>query len=182
MNDYQKNIEQFKEDLLNLSNQTIIDLTDILMDKNIVYQFKRTSSDIVIYLFEYDYELLGLTFYGLDKDFNQYTEHISIPSKFPDVNWKDITRQSIYKFENDKSFKIYSDDDNSDKSEEQLFNNYLAEKNELFESWFFDCWKKATKGIELIKDAYFSIHDTDKRIDLSTMTEISEEQIINKHK
>lgn len=179
MNDYQKNIEQFKEDLLNLSNQTINDLTDILMDKNIVYQFKRTNSDIVVYLFEYDFELLGLNFYGLDKDLNQYTEHISIPTKFPEEDWKNITRKSIYAFESDKIMKRYNK--GLEEAEIKLYDEYFEEKNDLFERWFFDCWEKASKDIELTKGVYFSIHDTDERIDLSTMTEISDEEIINKH-
>jgi hypothetical protein len=182
MNDYQKNIELFKNDLQALSNQTIKDVNDILMNKSIVFQYKRTDTDIVIFLFEYDYELLGLSFYGLDKDFNQYTEQISIPTKFPDENWKNITQQSIYKFENEKVFKIYSKGDDSDKNEEELFNEYLTEKNDLFESWFCDCWKKASRDIQLRKGVYFSIHDTNERLDLSSMTEITHEEIINRHK
>ena len=180
MNEYQENIEQFKKDLLNLSNQTIKDLNDILMNRNIVYQFNRTNSDIVVYLFEYDFELLGLSFYGLDKDLNQYTEHISIPTKFPDENWKRITRKSICSFENGKIMKRYNE--GFDKAELKLYDKYFEEKNDIFESWFFDCWEKASKDIELKKGAYFSIHDTSKRIDLLSMTEISDEEIINKHK
>nr|WP_199001328.1 hypothetical protein [Flavobacterium sp. ASV13] len=180
MSDYQKNIEQFKKDLLNLSNQTINDLNDILMNRSIVYQFNRSNSDIVIYLFEYDFELLGLTFYGLDKNFNQYTEHISIPTKFPEENWKNITCKSIYSFESDKIMKRYNE--GLDEIEVKLYEEYFEEKYNIFESWFFDCWKKAIKDVELKKGVYFSIHDTDERIDLSSMEEISKEEIINKYK
>ncbi|TDQ77890.1 hypothetical protein [Sphingobacterium yanglingense] len=178
MNEYQKYLEQFKQDLQRLSEQTISDIRDILMDKSIVYQYKRTNEDIVVYLFEYDFELLDLTFYGLDKNLSQYTEHISIPSKFPEKDWKTITRNSIYSFESEKTMKRY--DDNVDQDESRLYDSYFDEKNEAFENWFFDCWKEASQGIELQKGMYFSIHDTGDRIDLSTMTEVSEEEIVRR--
>ncbi|MDR2285614.1 MAG: hypothetical protein LBE37_20545 [Sphingobacterium sp.] len=177
-NEYQKNLEQFKKDLQCLSHQTIIDIRDILMDRSIVYQYKRTNADIVVYLFEYDFELLDLTFFGLDKNLSQYTEHISIPSTFPEEDWKTITRNSIYNFESEKTMKRY--DENVDQDESSSFDDYFDEKNEAFENWFLDCWKEASQGIELDKGLYFSIHDTGERLDLSSMTEVSEQEIINR--
>lgn len=148
------------------------------MDRSIVYQYKRTNEDIVVYLFEYDFELLDLTFYGLDKNLSQYTDHISIPSKFPENDWKTITRKSIYNFESEKTMKRY--DENADQDECRLYDSYFDEKNDVFENWFLDFWKEASQGIELQKGMYFSMHDTGDKLDLSTMTEVSEEEIMNR--
>ncbi len=179
MNEYQEKLELFKEDLLSLSNQTIIDLKGILLNKIITYQLNRNDSDIVVYLFEYDFELLGLTFYGLDKNLDQYTEHISLPTKFPDKNWGNITRESLFRFENEKTMKRYGE--SCSEKEANSFDEYFVKKRTAFENWFLTCWKEAMKGIELKKGAYFSIHDTDDRIDLSSMKEINDDDIIKKY-
>ncbi|WP_299117430.1 hypothetical protein [uncultured Winogradskyella sp.] len=178
MKEYKDKLLQFKEHLSKLSNQTIIDLKGILSDEIIEYQLKRTNSDIIVYLFEYGYEMLDLTFYGLDKYFQQYTEHISLPTKFPNKDSEFITSDDIYQFENKKAIKSYNNE--LTEHEKDLINAYHTEKTKIFESWFSNCWKKASIGIELTKDAYFSIHDTNCRIDLSTMKEISHTEIIKK--
>ena len=178
--EYQEKIEQFKEYLLKLSNQMTTDLKNILLDKIITYELKRNNSDIVIYLFEYGFELLDLTFYGLDKNLQQYTEHISLPTKFPDNNWTNITPEQIYIFENEKTMIRFKE--NCSEQEIDLYDKYFVKKYEVFEDWFITLWKEAIKNIELKKSAYFSIHDTDERIDLSTMKEIKYEEIRSKHK
>ncbi|CAI8182429.1 MAG: Uncharacterised protein [Formosa sp. Hel1_33_131] len=180
MEEYQKNLEQFRDDLSKLSNQTIIDLKGILLNKIVTYEFNRNESGVVAYLFEYDFELLGLTFYGLDKYLSQYTEHIALPTKFPDDNWKNITQESIYHFESKKTMKRYDEDCN--KQEIKLFDEYFVKKYNIFKNWFFICWKKATKGIELKKGAYFSMHDTNYLTELKTMKEIEYDEVKEKHK
>lgn len=178
--EYQEKLEQFEEYLQKLSNQTTTDLKSILLDKIITYELKRDYSDIVIYSFEYGFELLDLTFYGLDKNLQQYTEHISLPTKFPDNNWTNITPEPIFVFENKKT--MIRCNENCSEQEIELYDEYFTKKYKIFEDCFLTRWKEATKDIELKKGAYFSIHDTNERIDLSTMKEIKYEEIRTKHK
>jgi len=178
MNEYQEKIEEYKEYLSLLSNQIIIDLKGILLDEIIEYEFGKKNSDIVIYLFEYGHELFDLTFYGFDKKFGFYTKLISLPTKFPDENHNCLTSKKNVLFEQEKFINWCEKKISPDEYEE--FEKYLKEKRELFKNWFFSCWKTAKKGIDCKKGFYFSIHDTDERIDLLTMKTIRDKEIMKK--
>ena len=178
MTEYHKNIDNYKKHLSLLSKQIIIDLKAILLDKVIEYELNRTNSDIVIYLFEYGFELFDLTFYGLDKKFDSYTKHISLPTKFPDEKHKCLTPKSVVLFEQ-KKFINSCEGKTSDK-EKKEFSEYLEERKNIFEKWFFSSWEIARTGIDCKKGIYFSIHDTNERIDLLTMETIKDNEIMKK--
>ncbi|WP_139262515.1 hypothetical protein [Chryseobacterium polytrichastri] len=167
------NIE-LKKYLEQISPQLIVDLTDLINDKNINYLNNKSKNNCKALYFEYQYDYLDIIFWSVDQAGERITELIRLPSKKIDridEEWSALIPKQIWEAAADFE-DTYEDDDFDD-----ILDEYNTEKYELFESWFLECWKKATEQTKVEVDAYFSIHDTYFKTDLHSMETINTDEI-----
>ncbi len=174
MKEFELTLNDFKNYLSKLTNQLTSDLKDIIDKKVIVYKEGKSESDIEGYFFEYEYEWLDIIFYGLDKNNDLSTETIKLPTKLIEESYPDsLTSKKMNVFEinieDEYDMDKYSEDEFYD-----LLDNYHEEKYKIFEKWFCDCWKQASDGKDIKTNSYFSVHDTNYKTDLRTMTKIKQ--------
>jgi hypothetical protein len=152
-----------------LSSQLIVDLTDLINGKNIIYLSNKREADTKALYFEYQYDYLDIIFWAVDQSGERITETIKLPLKKDKINdWNALIPKQIWEAAAD-----FEDDD---------LDEYNTQKYELFENWFFECWKKASEKTNVKTDAYFSIHDTYFKTDLNSMDTINTDEISEQYK
>ncbi|ANF49770.1 hypothetical protein A0O34_04090 [Chryseobacterium glaciei] len=163
-----------------ISPMLIVELTELVNDKNINYLNNKSKADTKALYFEYRYDYLNIIFWAVDQEGERITEIIKLPSKEIDIinesdDWDALIPEKIWvtvtAFED-----IYEEDDSDD-----ILDEYNTEKYELFENWFLECWKKASEQTEVKTDAYFSIHDTYFKTDLNSMQTINTDEISKRY-
>lgn len=171
------NIE-LKKYLEQMSSQLVVDLTDLIIGKNIIYLNNKSETDTKVLYFEYQYDYLDIIFWAVDQSGERTTETIKLPSKKADRidGWNAFIPKQIWEAAADFE-DTYEDDDLDD-----ILDEYNTQKYELFENWFLECWKKASEKTNVKTDAYFSIHDTYFKTDLNTMTTINTDEISERYK
>lgn len=182
MEEFKETLAEFKIYLSKITSQMTNDLKTILSKGNIVYKEGKSDDDTAGYFFEYDYELLTVVFWGVDKGINPITETVTLPSQFIEESHPTaLISEEMHEFE----MEIEDEYDNEEYSEEEfdeLFEKYHEDKCEIFENWFCDCWKEASSGIKNDTDSYFSVHDTNYKTDLKTLNEITLDEIEQRYK
>ena len=170
------NIE-LKKYLEQLSLQLIVDLVDLINGKNIIYLNNKKEVDTKALYFEYQYDYLDIIFWTVDQFGERITETIKLPLKKADKtnDWNALIPKQIWEAAAD--FEDNYDDDLDD-----ILDEYNTQKCELFENWFFECWKKASEKANVKTDAYFSIHDTYFKTDLNSMQAINTDEISERYK
>ena len=125
--------------------------------------------------FEYEYELINTKFEAFDDQenilatkYNILLDEINCKTLFP-KEWLD----KQYKMEFEKR-------DANDEEFENSYNEFENKKCEIYEKWFQLCWNNIKTEYNNIPRVYFSIHDTNYKIDLSTGNEIDTDKIWNK--
>ena len=152
--------KELKEYLDTLSEVLTNNLISLLNGENITYLDGKPRSDIAAFNFEYLHDYLNITFFGTDKDGMIITKELKLPINdkkimlLPDAIW-------------DKINEIEANDED-DELEESL-EEYNEEKNEIFESWFTDCWTAASEKFEDPVTAYFSMSEMDSGIELNSL-------------
>jgi hypothetical protein len=68
--------------------------------------------------------------------------------------------------------------DGEDDNYNDFTNEYTQKKEEIFEEWFISCWDKTRREYDNIPPAFFSIHDTNYKINLDTKEKINDDEII----
>ncbi len=161
--------EELKEYLDAASEVLTNDLISLLNGGNITYLDGKQWDNIRAFNFEYLHDYLNIAFFGTDKDGIIITEELKLPINdkkimlLPDTIW-------------DKVNEIEANDE--DDELEQSLEEYNEEKNEIFESWFIDCWTAASEKFEDPVTAYFSISEMDSGIELNSLDMVE----INKDK
>ena len=132
------------------------------------------NSKIYVIFFEYEYEILNTKFEAFDDEekilvakYNILLEEINCKTLFP----KELLDKE-YKMEFEKRDVKDDEFDNS-------YNEFSMGKCEMYEKWFQECWNNIKKEYNNIPKAYFSIHDTSYKIDLSTGNEVDTDKIWN---
>ena len=172
--------EEWKLYLDSLTEQVQADIRNILLTDQIVkYQFGKSRQNIVAFYFEYQYDSMNIMLWAQDKNGDEVADPIEIPTtNNTDKNssWKSLVPENILK-------RVYEMDNTYEGDDyDEIRREYENIKTELFERWFLNCWNTATKEIENIPDAYFSIHDTYFLTDLKTGKEINSDQIAERYK
>lgn len=163
-----------------ISPTLIVELSELLNDKNINYLNNKSKADTKALYFEYQYDYLNIIFWAVDQEGERITEIIKLPSKEIDIinesdDWDALIPEKIWVTVT--AFEDIYEEDNSD----DILDEYNTEKYELFENWFLECWKKAAEQTKVEKDAYFSIHDTYFKTDLHSMETINTDEISKRY-
>lgn len=174
------NIE-LKKYLEQISSQLIVDLTDLINGKDIIYLNNKNETDTKAFYFEYQYDYLDIIFWSVDREGERITETIKFPLKKVDringsSDWNALIPKQIWEVAADFE-DSYEEDELDD-----ILDEYNTEKYELFENWFLECWKKASEKVNVKTDAYFSIHDTYFKTDLNSMETINTDEIAKRYK
>jgi len=166
------NIE-FKEYLNTISYNISNDLKNLLESESLfTYNKGKNFNDIVAFYFEYQYDLLDITFYAIDAKSELICNSISLPTQKEDLKWLHLIPEKIYR----KFQKI------EQKINREKIVRYQQEKENILHKWFQECWDSATSERRARIDSYFSIHDTYFKTDLNTGEELNDEQIQNRYK
>ena len=125
--------------------------------------------------FEYEYEIMNTKFEAFDEKenilvakYNILLDEINCKTLFP-KEWLD----KIYKIEFER--RGTKDDEFNN-----CYNNFENKKCEIYEEWFQLCWNTIKNEYNNFTRAYFSIHDTNYKIDLNTGDEMDTDKIWNK--
>lgn len=172
------NIE-LKRYLDQIGPQLVVDMTELINGKNIIYLNNKSEADTKALYFEYQYDYLDIIFWSVDREGERITETIKLPSKNInriDEEWNVLIPKQIWEAAADFEDN-YKEDDLDD-----LLDEYNTEKYELFENWFLECWKKASENVNVKTDAYFSIHDTYFKTDLRSLETVNTDEISKRYK
>lgn len=122
----------------------------------------KTFDDVVRIHFEYDYDDLNIYFWQEDYDQNVLNDRVLaipinktddlFPNELSDIDLEDELFDQGYSEE-----EIYSN----------ILSNYDEDRCEILEQWFHHCWKNAREKVELTRQAFFSIHDTNSKTKLN---------------
>lgn len=169
---------EFKAFLKDYNDELVRELQEV-MDFNYLkyYSPSNKEKEIVAFLFEYDWE--NLSFYGFAFD-NEMEPLASIKlpvSQKPNKNNEDYSSWFYPKHLYDESIKLIDIVEESDEDLDYDTDDWSNEKNEIFENWFKKGWEEATKKKPTNLLAFFSVHDTNFRTDLSTMEEILDSEM-----
>lgn len=160
--------------------QMIADLKNILLDKAVVYDFGKSRADVSAFYFEYEWEHLDIACWAADNTGEVLNDALILPTEnnskaHPNSKWESFMPEKIAK-------TIFDLLDKYDGEEvEEAIEVYENEKYDLFENWFYDCWKQAINETGLKVDAYFSMHDSGSKVDLNTMEELTDKQISERY-
>ena len=182
-NQFERLNKEWKLYLENSAEQMQEDIRNMLTGKIVRYKQGKVQQDIAALYFEYEYEYMNITFWAENKNEILLTDVTELPTIMrnngkPNSNWKHFIPETIWK-------EVIESEDEFEGDEDEYYearDEYTNKSTELFEKWFFDCWKAAIKGMENIPDAYFSIHDTNWRTDLKTGKEMSIAEISKRYK
>jgi hypothetical protein len=166
---------------------------DIKMQSTIKKILNETIGNNEIYaiFFEYEYEIMDTKFLAVDKfgnelmvKFDILIDELNCKSLFPeewlkkvwDIEYENrIYEEGLFdKAGNEIGWK-YKIDDFID-----CWDEYESKKCEIYEKWFQQCWNKIKTEYNNIFKTYFSIHDTNYKIDLDTGEEILSDKIFEK--
>ncbi|KFF07970.1 hypothetical protein [Chryseobacterium luteum] len=172
---------ELKKYLKQSSVQIIEHLALLLKGENLDYFDGKNKKDIKSLYFEYEYDYLDIMVWAVDEKGEIITHTVTLTSQKKEKsagnsNWNSFLPEKIWMTASGFQYHHEEDDDFHD-----LWDEYNDEKYELFENWFFDCWKKASAQTESRADAYFSIHDTYFRTDLNTFKTISDDDIATRY-
>ncbi|MFD2909018.1 hypothetical protein ACFSX9_09735 [Flavobacterium ardleyense] len=167
------------QDILNLNKefanylekstaQMISDLNDILFDKSVTYRLNYSKASIVTYYFEYEWDILDIAFWAVNKSGEVINEILILPTKKDSKidatgKWNSFLPEKIAKF-------IYDFENNYEGADiDEVLEKYEEEKHILFENWFCNCWTQTIKETDIKVNAYFSIHDTNYKTNLNNL-------------
>ena len=141
----------------------------ILESENLyVYGNGKSFKDVVAFYFEYEYDLLVITFFAVDFEFELVFNPISLPTSMKsDLKWNHLIPEKIY-----RQFQKLE--------QEKPANEIIKyqQKNEIIlYEWFQNCWDSVTSNNRARIDSYFSIHDTYFKTDLNTGEKLNGAQI-----
>ena len=174
MESLEKLNEQLKKHLESISPFLITDFQSLINGENIVYFDGIQQSDVAAFNFEYRHDYLDTTFFGTDKEGIKITGDVGLLIRERSVKF---LPQAIWDRVND------IEDDEGIEDIEEALEEYNDEKYEIFDDWFSNCWKVATKGLENPVTAYFSISELDFGIELNSydMVDINKDQPNKRH-
>ena len=178
-------------DYLELVHTEMVSLLTSLIEKtDFDFLESYTFQDAKAYCFEYEFDYLSLVLWIANKNFEPIAKTILFPNpkqskKSIDSDWNAFFPEKIW-----TDVAIYSDKLGEEDEDEQIdfMEEYSANKRDIFETWFCQCWQEAIQEViqksntAFTLDAYFSIHDTSYKIDLSNKQEIKEQQILERYK
>jgi hypothetical protein len=118
--------------------------------------------------FEYEFEILNTKFEAFDDKGNILLAKYNI--LLDEINCKTFFPKDLL----DKEYEIEFEKRSANDAEfYNSYNEFGIEKCEIYEKWFQLCWNEIKVEYNNIPKAYFSVHDTDYKIDLSTGEEIT---------
>jgi len=149
------------------------DINNLLQDHGIIYIDGKSWDDVQAFMFEYEYEYLNIVFWAVDKNFEQITETNILPSilqrnSLDGGQWKALLPEEIF----DAEAKLQNDYVTEEADEQ--FKEYLEEKYDIFEKWFFRIWHESIQEVAVNIPGYFSVHDTIWKYDLNHSKQIYE--------
>jgi hypothetical protein len=132
------------------------------------------NDNIFATFFEYEYDVMDILFFAIDKNENEIIFKKDILNE--KLNSKILFPVDLYEKQNEVMAKYDGEDDDFD----NIYNKYDQEKTDIFEKWFKSCWDEAIKGYNNVPNSFFSIHDTNYKLNLKTNEEIKYCEILNK--
>jgi hypothetical protein len=180
-----KNLKHLNVELKNYLEETkgqlVADLVQLLKGENVNYLDGKAKTDIEALYFEYEYDYLDIMVWAVDKTGEIVTDTVILTKQRKNLvneseNWNSFLPEKIWKIASDFQEKHENDEDWDD-----LWEEYEGEKYEMFEFWFFDCWKAASAKTENRVNAYFSVHDTYFKTDLNTFKTINDDEIAERY-
>lgn len=132
------------------------------------------KSDIASFNFEYRHEWFSIAFFGSNARGLTITEPISI--LFKELNEYHSKSENVMDEMDELEENLEGDTDEW----EDMMDEYNEEKNEIYEDWFVDCWKKAQSQTQNTTPTYFSIEELDCGTELvsSDYVEINKNQSV----
>jgi hypothetical protein len=130
------------------------------------------NNNIFAIFFEYEYDIMDLSFFAIDDKENILMVKQDIVNK--ELNSKTLFPEDLL----DKQDEIIDEYDGEDDNFDEIYDEYTQQKEDIFKKWFKSCWNEAIKRYNNIPNSFFSIHDTNYKINLKTNEEITYDEII----
>jgi hypothetical protein len=130
------------------------------------------NKNIFVMFFEYEYDDMDIMFYTIDKNENILSRKIDVLND--ELNCKHLFPKDLF----ERQMEIDDTYDGEDDNYEDYREKYSQIKDDIFKNWFMKCWDKIKGEYKNIPKTYFSIHDTNYKIDLETKEKIKYDEII----
>ena len=157
-------INSWKKYLVKIEAKMKLTIKTILDDSK---NFKK----IYAMFFEYEYDYMDILFYAIDNKEKILLKNIDISNE---LNCEHLFPKDLM----EKQIEIDDKYDGEDDDFDEFSDKYTKEKEEIFENWFIECWDKIKDEYKNIPKTFFSIHDTNYKIDLNTKQKIKYDEII----
>jgi hypothetical protein len=131
-----------------------------------------TTRDIYAMFFEYEYDDMDIIFYAIDDKENVLLTKVDILNN--EINCSHLFPDNLSEKQMEINDKYDGEDDNYDNFTEE----YYQKKEKVFKDWFISCWDKIKGEYTNIPKTYFSIHDTNYKINLDTKEILKYDEII----
>ena len=138
--------------------------------KEILNEIVEENSIFAIF-FEYEYDIMNLSFFATDNEENPLLVKQDILSK--ETNCKTLFPNELL----NKQYELVDEYDGVDENFDEIYDEYTQRKQDIFKKWFKLCWDKVTNKYKKIPNAFFSIHDTNWKYNLSTNEKIKHSEI-----
>ena len=132
------------------------------------------NNNIFAIFFEYEYDIMNISFYAIDNKENILLDKNNILRN--ELNSKTLFPKNLY----DSQEKVVDKYDGEDDNFDEIYREYVQQKEAFFKKWFKICWDEAIKGYNNIPNSFFSIHDTNNKLNLKTNKIIKDTEIMEK--
>jgi hypothetical protein len=130
------------------------------------------TKDIYAMFFEYEYDYMDIMFFAIDHKENVLLTKVDILND--EINCEHLFPDDLSEKQMETNDKYDGEDDNYDDFTEE----YYQKKEKVFKEWFISCWDKIKGGYINIPKTFFSIHDTNYKINLDTKETVKYDEII----
>jgi hypothetical protein len=131
------------------------------------------NKNIYALFFEYEFDYMDIVFYAIDEKENIVLKKVPILNN--EINCKYLFPENLMEKQMETNDNYEGEDEHFDDFSEE----YYEKKEEIFKNWFIGCWDKIRCEYNNIPGAYFSIHDTNYKINLETKKKVKYNEIIS---
>ena len=160
------------EKIIEMWEKFLIETETIMQStiKEILNEIVEDNSIFAIF-FEYEYDVMDLSFFATDNEEKPLLIKQDILSK--GINSKTLFPDELL----NKQSELVDEYDGVDENFDEIYDEYEQRKQDIFKKWFKLCWDKIAGEYNNIPNAFFSIHDTNWKYNLSTNEKIKHSEI-----
>jgi hypothetical protein len=131
-----------------------------------------SNKNIYAMFFEYEFDYMDIVFYAIDEKENVILKKVPVLNN--EINCKHLFPENLM----DKQMEISDNYEGEDERFYDFLEEYREKQEGIFKNWFMACWDKIRCEYNDIQKTYFSIHDTNYKINLDTKEKVKYDEII----